>query len=344
MPRRVTAVKTRTAHLVGPGKIKLINARLAYSSKEQGPLRLDVDALKRVYCYGDVGVTDRALRLLFQRTIQVSWHSLTGLTCYGYLARADGSSAALRMLQHQALSCPEQACELACHFVKSKIGSQIDAARHFQRHGWLEVGNALALLRRAQHNAGEARDLDQLRGVEGNASQIWFSILGQVLPAPWVFTKRQRRPPPDPINALLSLGYTWLLGRVRDRLDAAGLEIYLGALHPFRPGRPSLACDLMEPLRAPSVDRWLVGLCRRQHVTPQHFNLQPQACRLQPAVFPQILASWEEHFQKSGGEDLLEDSLDELLAWLRRRQPAIIENVATEGEIQSPGQSDKARQ
>ena len=80
---------------------------------------------------------------------------------------------------------------------------------------------------------------------------------GQLLRPPWRFVQRVRRPPTDPVNALLSLGYTWVLTRTVARCEAAGLEVNLGGLHDYRPGRPSLACDLMEPLRVPAVDRWV---------------------------------------------------------------------------------------
>src|SRR5205085_1352949 len=70
---------------------------------------------------------------------------------------------------------------------------------------------------------------------------------------PWTFPDRTRRPPTDPVKPLLSLGYTWLLGRVTARVEAAGYEPSLGGLHDYRPGRPSLGCDLIEPLRVPAV-------------------------------------------------------------------------------------------
>src|SRR4051794_19751513 len=100
-----------------------------------------------------------------------------------------------------------------------------------------------------------ATNADQVRGFEGAASAAWFAFLGGLFEPPWSFRARARRPPTDPVNALLSLGYTWLLNRMNARAEAAGYEIYLGGLHEYRAGRPSLGCDLIESLRIPAVDR-----------------------------------------------------------------------------------------
>ena len=106
----------------------------------------------------------------------------------------------------------------------------------------------------------------QPAGHRGQRQLRWFELLGRLLNPPWQFSRRVRRPPTDPVNALLSLAYTWLTNRATARIQAHGLEVALGALHEYHPGRPSLACDLIEPLRVPIVDRWLVKTCNRNEV------------------------------------------------------------------------------
>ena len=121
------------------------------------------------------------------------------------------------------------------------------SARHFQRHGQADAAGFLERSHDLRAKADAAGDVDILRGLEGTASAAWFSLFAERLPAPWQFPGRRRRPPPDPVNALLSLGYTFLLQRAIACAEAVGLEIYLGGLHSYRAGRPSLGCDLMEP-------------------------------------------------------------------------------------------------
>ena len=94
----------------------------------------------------------------------------------------------------------------------------------------------------------------------------WFEFFGKLLLPPWQLSRRVRRPPTDPVNALLSLGYTLLLQRTLAACEAVGLDAALGSLHEYHPGRPSLACDLMEPLRVPAVDRWVIALCNQHRI------------------------------------------------------------------------------
>lgn len=122
------------------------------------------------------------------------------------------------------------------------------------------------------------------------------------------------------MNALLSLGYTWLLTRVNARAEAAGYEIYLGGLHEYRPGRPSLGCDLIEPLRVPAVDRWVVATCGQGELSPHDFRSEEAGgFRLHPAAFGRTLVSWERHWSGGRLDAILQQWLDALAEFLRGR-------------------------
>jgi CRISP-associated protein Cas1 len=316
--RRATSIAAPIAHLVGPGKLKVVNGHLAFAAREKpGPLRLDPQALRSIFCYGPVGVSDEALQVLFAHEVEVAWLTPAGSRCRGRLVRSDPPRTMLRLLQHRALADPRQSPRWASLVVATRIESQLKAARHYQRQGRTMTGDALPRLQALRDRCGTAT-LEQLRGLEGAASALWFEILGQLLNPPWTFTQRTRRPPLDPVNALLSLGYTWLLARTVARCEASGLEVNLGGLHEYRPGRPSLACDVMEPLRVPAVDRWVVGLCNQNLIAANDFRIEESGVRLQVERFPVILCKWEEYWQSQGHEAELDRWLGELIAWLRR--------------------------
>jgi CRISPR-associated endonuclease Cas1 len=325
--RRVTSVVTPVAHLVGPGKLKVINGRLAFSAAEQLPLRLDPDALRLIYCYGPVGVTDEALQVLFRCQVELAWLTPGGQRCRGRLARAAAAAAPLRLRQYQRFSEPAWRRGFAAAVVAGKVESQLQAARHYQRHNGPPAGEVLQQLRQALERCCQAADLDKLRGVEGAASAAWFAYLGRLLRPPWAFAARTRRPPSDPVNALLSLGYTFLLTRAVARCEALGLEVYLGALHDWRPGRPSLACDLMEPLRVPAVDRWVVEMCNGGALKEEHFTRGAEGVRLQPAVFARMIQGWEARWLSGGHEQTLDALLAQLLAQLQP-EPASLSPTA----------------
>ncbi len=328
--RRVTKIATPIAHLVGPGKLKVVNRQLAYSTGDEGgPLRLDTAALKRILCYGGVSISDAAFEILFAHDIEVAWLSPVGQRCRGRVVRSDPAHASLRLIQYRVLHDPQCQREAAGDLVRAKLASQHKAAEHYQRHGIPEVGPVLRQLRDLGERCGDAT-LDVLRGLEGGGSAAWFGLFARLLVAPWQFPGRVRRPPTDPVNALLSLGYTFLYTRTVAACEAAGLEIQLGALHEFRPGRASLACDLMEPLRVSAVDRWVVLLCNQQRLAPTDFQPDEEhgGLRLQRETFPVVLRDWEAHWQ-AGPEAALEERVEAFIAWLRRRDSS---SVATQPE------------
>lgn len=137
--RRTTSIATPVAHLVGPGKVKIINGQLAFTARGQGPLRLDPRALRTLLCYGPVGITDEAFQVLFRHEVEVAWMTAAGSRCRGRLVRANPSGATLRLLQHQAFSDPHGRLQWARHVVAAKVRSQQAAARHYQRHGCAEA-------------------------------------------------------------------------------------------------------------------------------------------------------------------------------------------------------------
>ena len=313
MSQRTTSVATPVAHLVGPGKIKVINGRLAFSNGKDTPFRMDPDALENVLCYGPVGVTDDAMRMLLDHSVQVAWLTYAGCRCRGRLVGSQPSTTALRLAQYEAYSDEPVKLDLARALVLRKIESQAGAARHYQRHGQPDASEALSRINRTRQRCVRAKNLDELRGIEGAASATWFDFFGKLILPPWQFRTRVRRPPTDPVNALLSLGYTWLLTRTIARCEAAGLEVTLGSLHEFRPGRPSLACDVMEPFRVPAVDRWVVRLCNEGRVRLEDFRVVQGGFRLTQEIFPRVLADWEQFWYDTAHPAALDGAVETLV-------------------------------
>ncbi|GBD36825.1 CRISPR-associated endonuclease Cas1 1 [bacterium HR36] len=325
MTKRITYIQTPTAYVVGPGKLKVINGRLAFTTGNGAPIRLDLDALRSIYCYGPVGVTDEAMQLLLQHRIDVVWLTPAGNHCLGGLMRLDSSTVSLRVLQHRVLAHPPARLELARAIVAAKIDSQLKAARHYQRQGLAIAGKFLDQFQTILQTLPSVHSLDSLRGFEGQASALWYELFAQLLVPPWSFSGRQRRPPTDPVNALLSLGYTMLFCRAQAAAAARGFEVALGALHDFRPGRPSFACDLVEPFRVPAVDRWVITLCNQHRVQPHHFQHTPQGVRLIPEIFPRIIGSWDQHYRSANLQRSLEKCIDECVSIMKAWAPRLPE-------------------
>lgn len=321
MAARSHSVAARIAHLIGPGKLRVVNGRLSYTTvtNDGASLRLDPRELDTVACHGHVDVTHDALRLLLAHDVELALLTASGSRCRGRLVTGDSPRVTLRLLQYELHRDPAATLGTARDVVRAKIESQIAAARHYRKQGRRPARRSVGALRSLHARVDRAADLDSLRGLEGAASAEWFRWLASLLPAPWSFPCRSIRPPRDPVNALLSLGYTWLLARVSARIEARGLELQLGTLHQYRAGRPSLACDLMEPLRVPFVDRWVVQLTTHRIVSPSDFHAtEDGGYRVAPEIFGKLLASWERHGRNAGLDPAIDGAVARAIEGLRR--------------------------
>ncbi|MCR4414899.1 MAG: CRISPR-associated endonuclease Cas1 [Thermoguttaceae bacterium] len=313
-----TTLATPVVHLVGPGKLHVASGQLAFTAPDRQPLRFDAQTLRSVFCYGQVSVSGDAIELLLHHRVELCWMTQAGFRCHGRLVGDHSDSTSIRILQHRVLALPFLRLVLAREIVQAKIRSQIDAARHYQRQGCRAAGTILGPLQHTLDQCRQASSLDSLRGIEGHASALWFQAFAQLLRAPWQFPRRTRRPPTDPVNALLSLAYTWLTQRAAAVVQARGMEVALGALHDVHPGRPSLACDLIEPLRVPAVDRWVIKLCNRNEISPADFIHEGSAFRLATQVFGRVLANWETHYSQTRQDQALQARLEDIVNGLRR--------------------------
>jgi len=187
----------------------------------------------------------------------------------------------LRKAQVRASDAPAGALELARGFVIGKVVGQRRqvgrAAREWGstcEHGerLAAAGRHLAVLAR---RALRAEDLDELRGIEGAAARAYFDVFSLMIKVDdeaFAFRGRSRRPPKDPVNAMLSFGYALLQRDCAGALVGIGLDPAIGFLHADRPGRLGLALDLMEELRVPVVDRLVLALINRRQLTSADFK------------------------------------------------------------------------
>ena len=144
---------------------------------------------------------------------------------------------------------------LACSFVEGKVNNlRVALLRAARREDDMAAAAAADLLVRLVDGLSDAGNLNGVLGVEGTASREYFQALRRMLDPEWELEGRQRRPPPDPVNAMLSYGYTLLTHQAVAAAEAAGLDPTVGFLHQHRWGRPALALDLIEEFRPVTVD------------------------------------------------------------------------------------------
>lgn len=247
--------------------------------------RVRVTEVEEVLLFGNVQLTPAATAALLARGIDTVFLTARG-RYRGRLTGRPGRNVELRVAQFERLRDPATALGFAQAVVAGKIANQRALLLRAQReHGLDELATALASLRRLEQAVALAPDIEAVRGFEGQASAIYFGRLGACIRNPaFSFTGRTRRPPRDPVNALLSFGYTLLATLVESAVLRAGLDPMLGALHAPDYGRPSLVLDLMEEFRPVLVDALALRLINRREIVPEDFEQPPD----------QVEAVWSE--------------------------------------------------
>jgi len=251
--------------------------------------------LARVVAHGDIRLSTGLLGALAEAGVGLvvlsKRHSRRTATLLG-LPHAD---ARIRLAQYRLWHDPALRGVWAARVVETKI-----AAQHRLLHRALAqrpdqrkpLCDAIAGLERARAHAAVAREIPALLGIEGAAAAAYFGGLGALFPDSLEFHGRNRRPPRDPVNACLSLGYTLLHFDAARAAHAAGLDPLIGFFHEPAYGRDSLAADLIEPLR-PHVDGWARALFRERGLRSEHFVRDKGACLLDKRGRERFYAAYE---------------------------------------------------
>lgn len=228
---------------------------------------------------GNVQISTQALHVVADRGIPVAFLSVAG-RLIAMVDPLDSTSAETRRAQVRSFDQPQRCLELARAVVAAKIINQRTFLRR-NHNGSLPPQVAEELAAQAEQ-AAEAETLESIRGHEGQAAAIYFDnfpgMFKTDLAAEFQTHGRQRRPPPDPINASLSFAYSMLTHECTAALRVAGLEPSIGAFHVSRPGRPALALDLMEPFRPLVADSVVVTAFNRGELKAGHFLRTSAGC------------------------------------------------------------------
>jgi CRISPR-associated protein Cas1 len=293
-------VMTQGSHLARDGETVLVR------QENENRLRVPIHTLDSVVCFGQVSCTPPLMGFCAEHNVGLAFLSEHGR----FLARVSGparGNVLLRRAQYRAADDDRTRAEVARAMVSAKIANCrvviLRAARELD--GQAEVAELeRAGTRLAGILAGMAAGLplDSLRGIEGEAAQCYFGAFDHLITAAkddFFFRGRNRRPPTDNVNALLSFIYTLLVHDCVGALETVGLDPAVGYLHADRPGRPGLALDLMEEFRPVLADRLALSLINRRQVNGAGFQKsQSGAVVMDDATRKEVLVAWQKRKQE----------------------------------------------
>lgn len=249
--------------------------RLVVTAGDESLMRLGLRRVRQVVCFGRVGLTTPFLRKAAELGIEVVLLSEGG-TLGARITAPCSTDPTARRAQYRAADDERRAVKISAAFVAGKIDNlQVTLLRIANRADDAQAAVAAERLSACAAAVDDATSVQSILGHEGIASRDYFQAVARMADPIWEFTTRQRRPPPDPINSMLSYGYTLLCHECIAALEAAGLDPMVGFLHQHRWGRPALALDLMEEFRPMTVDVAVWRSVATKQIRPEQFSTAP---------------------------------------------------------------------
>ena len=281
--------------------------------------RYPLHTLQGIVSFSYAGASPALMGACAQRGIGLAFCTPRGR----FLARISGlayGNVLLRRQQYRVADDPGPSCRAARSMSAGKLyNARWSLERTLRDHGPRvrepEFRNAIEILKQQMALAAEETSLDSLRGLEGVGAAAYFGVFDQMIlrnKDAFFFNGRNRRPPLDNVNAMLSFAYSLLTNDCASALESVGLDAYVGFLHRDRPGRKSLALDLMEELRPVMADRFVLTAINNRVVGSSDFTKEEGgAVRMTDEGRKRFLKAWQERKQ----EDLTHPFLQEKMAW-----------------------------
>ena len=253
-------------------RVNLSGDRIVTKTPDGQKSELPLVNLEGVCLYGNVQITTQTINSLCSRGVPIGLMTRGG-KLQSIIEPNDNLSAHVRKAQQNTFSDSIRSLEFCRTIIEAKISNQRTL---LMRNSKVDIDSALKMLKGVKDKTNSAKSIETLRGLEGKAAAIYFEHFPSIFKEPFAskFSKngRSRRPPPDPINSVLSFGYSMLTNECVSALRVARLDPAIGALHVDKIARPSLALDLIEPLRPLIVDSIAISAFNRGELREGHFN------------------------------------------------------------------------
>lgn len=298
--------RLKTLYLTGHGTTLAKKQQRFIVKKDGESHEIPAIHVNQIMLLGNIQLTTQVMHYCLKNNIPIYFLSSTG-SYIGTLDNHDTHPIELQRQQYRKAEDHNWCKKTARQFIKGKLhNSQLLLKRlarsqqNTPHHDQLQQSarDIASYSKQLKH----ATTLDQLRGIEGIAARTYFQTLHSILPNHWLFNGRNKQPPRDPINALLSYGYTLLFHNVYTFIKASGLNPHIGFLHPARRGHPALASDLMEEFRAVIVDAVVFNMIINNKLKFEEFQIPEtpgKACRIHNDARRKFIRELENKFNSA---------------------------------------------
>ena len=261
-------------------KVGVEDGRFTVLYKNGMEKSIPIESLEGICLFGSVQISSQCLRECLTQGIDVQFYSAFG-SYFGKLSSTRHVNTARQRLQAKLYDDGVFRLELGKRIIRAKIHNQITVLRRYARSSDVDIGDEIIAMQNAVKKTANCKTLDELMGYEGSAARVYYKTLSALTEPDFAFEGRSRRPPLDPFNSMLSLGYTVLLYAVYGALESRGLNPYFGFMHSDREKHPALASDMMEEWRAVIVDSVVMGMVNGHEIKQENFFTLPE----KPGIF-----------------------------------------------------------
>lgn len=297
--------------------LSLQNNAVAVLVGGEEKVRIPANTLGSICCFGNTSVSSPLIAFCGENGISLSFFSEYGKFC-GRIEGPVHGNVLLRQSQFRTVDLPEVKTSLVQSMLLGKILNSKECLARWKREYSQTDGcidKSIAVLTDTVRQLKTCFDIDSMRGLEGIAAASYFHGFAAAIRQPkqngqvFSFDGRNRRPPEDPVNALLSFLYTLLKNDYQSALEGVGLDPAVGYLHTLRPGRPALALDMMEELRAPLCDRLVLSLINRGQITEKDFVDLEAPVRLTDDGRKTVLSAWQKRKMETIRHPFLQETI-----------------------------------
>lgn len=309
-----------TLYITTPDRyISLDGENVVISAERQEIGRVPLHNLERIMLFGGAGASPALMGKCVSESRELVFMSRSGK----FLARVEGEvngNVLLRRKQYRVSDKPQESLKIARNIIAAKLYNSRWVLERTIRDHSMRIDRELfksksLFLKNAVDNAMKAENIDILRGIEGEAASVYFSVFDDMIlqqKDDFKFNGRNRRPPLDRVNAMLSFAYSLCTSMCTSALEAVGLDAYVGFMHTDRPGRRSLALDLLEEFRAVMCDRFVLTMINKRTISPDHFEMREDgAVLLNDDGRRAFLTAW----QNRKDEEIKHPFLEEKVQW-----------------------------
>lgn len=272
--------------------IRKRGGRIAIEKNSGVLMEFPVSNIEGIALMGNVQMTTQVLHFLLKQGIDISYYTYGG-QYLGQTAAESSKNIFLRFSQYELYNDEKRRLDFAKAIVSNKIDNQLQVICSHRWEEYPEWKDDKKQIEKIKNTIPEAETIHELLGIEGICSNIYFRSFGQMFRCDFSFNGRNRRPPKDPINVIISLGYTFLTKEICSVLEAESFEPYLGFLHGIRYGRKSLALDIIEEFRQPVIDRMTLKMFNKRMLSRYDFDNEDDRVILNTEGFRKFCTEYE---------------------------------------------------